>query len=302
MVGAFLQRDVLIDTQSYIMSSQGSVGAGIIVALLFVGLKWYEKNKEKLAKPEERTIRIWPQDRIGDIIIYAAVFGFAGAKIFHNLENWDDFSKDPIGSLLSFSGLTFYGGLICATIAIWVYCGKHNMKQIHVADAFAPAMMLAYGLGRMGCQFAGDGDWGIVNTNPKPFKWMPDWAWSYTYPNNVIGEGVPIPGCEGPYCSQLPLGVYPTPLYEIVAALLLFAFLWSIRKRVTTPGVLAGIYLIVNGIERFFIELIRVNTHYTGLPFQPTQAELIAVGLVITGIVLIIVLKRKHGKPFVSRS
>ena len=61
---------------------------GIIVGLFFAGMKWWEKNKQKLAKPEERTIRIWPQDRVGDIVIFAAVFGFLGAKIFHNLENW----------------------------------------------------------------------------------------------------------------------------------------------------------------------------------------------------------------------
>jgi prolipoprotein diacylglyceryl transferase len=293
LIGAFIDRDIIIDTQSYILSSQGNFAAGVLIGLLFAGIKWYEKNKAKLAKPEVRTIRIWPHDRVGDIVIYAAVFGFAGAKIFHNLENLDDFARDPIGSLLSFSGLTFYGGLICATIAIWQYCKKNNMKPIHVADAIAPAMMLAYGIGRMGCQIAGDGDWGIVNTSPKPFSWLPDWAWSYTYPHNVIGDGVPIPGCEGPYCSVLPQGVYPTPLYEIVAALLLFVFLWSIRKKIKTPGVLTGIYLIVNGVERFLVELIRVNTHYKSLPFQPTQAELIAVTLVIGGVVLIIIQKRK---------
>ena len=293
LVGAFIDRDELIDTQSYILSGQGHWGAGIIVGLLFAGLKWWEKNKTKLAKPEERIVRIWPADRVGDIVIYAAVFGFLGAKIFHNLENIDDLIKDPIGSLISFSGLTFYGGLICATIAIWFYCKRNNMKPIYVADAFAPAMMLAYGLGRIGCQVAGDGDWGIVNTHPKPFSWLPDWAWSYTYPHNVIGEGVPIPGCVGQYCHQLPQGVFPTPFYEIIASLLLFAFLWSIRKKIKTPGVLTAIYLIVNGIERFFIELIRVNTRYKSLPLQPTQAELISAFLVISGVVLLIIFTRK---------
>ncbi len=127
---------------------------------------------------------------------------------------------------------------------------------------------------------------------------MPDWAWSYTYPHNVIGEGVQIPGCVGQYCAQLPQGVYPTPLYEIIACLLLFAFLWSIRKRITTPGVLAGIYLVVNGIERFLVELIRVNTKYNFGNFHPTQAELIAAGLIISGILLIIVMKRKDSTHF----
>lgn len=293
LVGAFIDRDALVDTQSYILSGLGNWAAVIIVGFLFAGLKWWEKNKAKLAKPEERTVRIWPADRVGDIVIYAAVFGFLGAKIFHNLENIDDLIKDPVGALLSFSGLTFYGGLICATIAIWMYCRRNNMNPIYVADAFAPTMMLAYGLGRIGCQVAGDGDWGIVNTLPKPFSWLPNWAWSYTYPNNVISEGVPIPGCTGPYCHQLPHGVFPTPLYEIIAALLLFAFLWSIRKKIKTPGVITAIYLIVNGIERFLIELIRVNTRYKTLPFQPTQAELIALLLVLSGVILLIVFTRK---------
>ncbi len=253
LIGAFIDRNELIDTQSYILSWRGSWVAGIIAGLVFAFLKWQEKNKLKLSKPEERTVRIWPHDRVGDMVIYAFIFGFLGAKIFHNLENLDDLIRDPVGSLISFSGLTFYGGLICATIAIWQYCKKNNMKPIHVADAFAPAMMIAYGIGRIGCQVAGDGDWGIVNTHPKPFSWLPDWMWAYTYPHNVIGEGIQIPGCVGQYCAQLPNGVFPTPLYEIIASLLLFAFLWSIRKKIKTPGVLTAIYLIVNGIERFLI-------------------------------------------------
>ncbi|MFX9050398.1 prolipoprotein diacylglyceryl transferase family protein, partial [Acinetobacter baumannii] len=75
-------------------------------------------------------------------------------------ENWNDFIKDPIDALISFSGLTFYGGLICAALAIYFYAKKHNIPFIHLADAAAPALMLAYGIGRIGCQVAGDGDWG----------------------------------------------------------------------------------------------------------------------------------------------
>jgi prolipoprotein diacylglyceryltransferase len=168
------------------------------------------------------------------------------------------------------------------------------MKPIHVADAFAPSMMLAYGLGRIGCQVAGDGDWGIVNTHPKPFAWLPDWVWAYTYPHNVVGEGVPIPDCVGQYCAQLPNAVFPTPLYEIIASLLLFGFLWAIRRKIKTPGVLTAIYLIVNGIERFLVEQIRVNTKYHFLGIHPTQAELIATFLVISGIILLIIFNRQN--------
>lgn len=294
LIGAFLDRSTLIDTQTYILSGQGSWPAGIIIGLLFAYLKWHEKNKVRLPKPEERIVKVWPYDRVGDMVIYAFIFGFLGAKIFHNLENLNDLIRDPWGSLISFSGLTFYGGLICATVAIWQYCKKNNMKPIHVADAIAPAMMLSYGLGRIGCQVAGDGDWGIVNTHPKPFSWLPDWAWGYTYPHNVVSEGVHIPDCVGQYCAQLPNPVFPTPLYEIIACLLLFAFLWSIRKKIKTPGVLTAIYLIANGLERFSIELIRVNTKYHFLGISPTQAELIAAFLVISGIVLLIIFTSRH--------
>lgn len=294
LLGAFIDRDALTDTQSYILSAQGSWPAGILLGGLFAFLKWREKNKVKLPKPEERIVRIWPQDRVGDMVIYAFVFGFLGAKIFHNLENINDLIRDPVGSLISFSGLTFYGGLICASIAIWRYCVKNNIKPIHVADAIAPGLMLAYAIGRMGCQVAGDGDWGIVNTHPKPFNWLPDWAWAYKYPHNVINEGIHIPGCTGQYCAELAYAVFPTSLYEIIACLLLFAFLWSIRRKIKTAGVLTAIYLIVNGIERFLIELIRVNTKYHFWGISPTQAELIAAFLVITGVVLLVIFKRQR--------
>ena len=286
IIGAFTIPDALNDPQAFILSSKGNLWFGILVGLFFAGLKWYEKHKQQLEKPEERMVRIWPHDRVGDLLIYAAGFGFLGAKIFHNLENWNDFAKDPIGALLSFSGLTFYGGLICAGAAIMLYARKIKLPIVHLVDAFAPILMLGYAIGRIGCQVSGDGDWGIPNLNPKPLSWMPDWLWAYQYPHNVVGEGMPIPGCTGPYCNQLVPAVYPTALYEVILCSLIFVLLWSIRKKIKIPGQLFGIYLMFNGMERFLIESIRVNTKYESLPFQPTQAQIISVILLIAGLVL----------------
>jgi phosphatidylglycerol---prolipoprotein diacylglyceryl transferase len=286
IIGAFVVPAALNDPQSFILSTNGSAPVGVLVGLFFLVLKWYEKNKVKLPKPEEKTFRIWPHDRVGDIVLYAAIFGFLGAKIFHNLENWGEFVKDPIGNLIAFSGLTFYGGLICATVAIIYFAGKHKIGVVHLADAMAPTMMFAYAMGRIGCQVSGDGDWGIVNNNPKPFAWMPDGLWSSVYAHNVIGEGVPIKDCVGQYCNQLPMPVYPTALYEVIACLLLFGVLWFLRTRIKVAGRLAALYLMFNGIERFSIEQIRVNTKYVDLPFQPTQAEIIALVLFLGGVFL----------------
>ncbi|MBS1915871.1 MAG: prolipoprotein diacylglyceryl transferase [Bacteroidetes bacterium] len=330
--------------KEYIFSSQGNLAIGLLLGFVLAGVKWWEKNKQKLPKPEERKIRIWPHDRVGDIAIYAALFGFLGAKIFDVLENPQDFfqsikdvqeGRQDAASLI-FSGLTFYGGLICAALAIWYYAKKNNIGFWQLNDAAAPGLMLAYGLGRIGCHVSGDGDWGIINSNfisspdgkimqatpeqfqqalqsnqffynkqfgsldavhhlsVKPFWGLPNWMFGYNYPHNVINEGVNFPNCQGDYCSFLPIPVFPTPLYEIVMCLILFFVIWSVRKKFKVPGFLFAFYLIVNGIERFFIEKIRVNAKYDIFGFHPTQAEIISSLLVITGILLFFFLNKKN--------
>lgn len=136
----------------------------------------------------------------------------------------------------------------------------------------------------------------VKHINVQPFWHLPDWLFAYNYPHNVINEGVKIIGCEGQYCAQLPLPVFPTAFYEVMACSLLFAILWFSRKRLKLPGQMFGFYFILNGIERFTIEKIRVNTKYEGLPFQPTQAELIATLLIIAGIVIMIFASKKTTK------
>jgi len=295
IIGAFTIDNALNNTQAFILSLQGNIGAGILVGAIMGYLKWKEKDKEKLAKPETRKLLLWPHDRVGDIVLQAALWGFLGAKIFHNLENIDELVRDPWGSLISFSGLTFYGGLILATIAIIIFIRKHNMRVIHFADAMAPTMLFAYAAGRIGCHMSGDGDWGIVNVHPKPFTWLPDWMWAYHYPHNVLNAGVPIPDCVGNYCNQLPEAVFPTTFYEIIIMFILFLIVWALRKKINQPGIMTGLYFLFAGGERFFIEKIRVNNKYMSLPFQPTQAEFISTLLIILGIVFLI--KSKSGFP-----
>jgi phosphatidylglycerol:prolipoprotein diacylglycerol transferase len=285
------------DPQAFIFSTAGSWPAGIGLGLLFAGLKWWDKSKRKLDKPEKRTVRIWPHDRVGEITIIALVFGLLGAKLFDIFENWSGFVKEPAAYLFSPSGLTMYGGLICAALAIWWYARRHKIAFWHLNDAAAPSLMLAYGVGRIGCQVAGDGDWGIRSDLADKPGFLPDWMWSYNYPHNVNEEGVPIPGClDTKYCNQLEFGVYPTPLYEAVACIMLFFILWGLRKRLKVPGTLFALYLIFNGLERFLIEKIRVNNRLNLLGFQPTQAEVISTLLLLTGIILWVVLTRKYNR------
>jgi prolipoprotein diacylglyceryltransferase len=328
IIGVFFNGDQIVP-QEYIFSSQGSVLGGILLGVFFTATKYFEKKKLVLAKPELKTFKVWPHERVGDIVVIAAIAGFLGAKIFDNLENWDRFIQDPIGNLLAPSGLTFYGGLILATASILYFARKKKISIRHLVDSAAPALMIGYAIGRMGCHVSGDGDWGVFNSaykvdennmivassdsmfrsnlvnNPDYTDYLirefgsigkiphiafegssvlPNWFWAYNYPHNVNEIGVQIPGCIGGYCHQLNPPVFPTTLYEIIACSLLFLILWSLRKKITTPGRIFGLYLFLNGMERFLIEKIRVNSTYNILGFHPTQAELISSLLMITGI------------------
>ena len=276
------------DSQTVILSGRGNLLGGIFFGALFSYWAYSEKNKTKLPKPKTLKVVQHPYQLMGGLILWAAIWGFLGAKIFDNLEHWDSFVQDPIGGLLSFSGLTFYGGLICGGAAVLYIAAKNGIKPLHMLDVGGPGMMLAYSVGRIGCQLAGDGDWGIVNLHPKPISWLPDWLWAFTYPHNVAMEGGHIVDCVGKFCTELLQPVYPTPMYEAIIAFILFLILWKIRHRIKLPGMMFGIYLIMNGIERFCIELIRVNTKYHIGSLAFTQAELIACILVLGGIGLIV--------------
>ena len=286
--------DLVDNPQAFVLSTRGSFFGGLIFAFISYYSKKKENKKQELVKPKMIKEEIHPYDLVGNITIIAAISGIIGAKIFHNLENFQDFLADPIGQLVAFSGLTFYGGLIFGAISVVVYCRKYKINVLHLMDSAAPALMLAYGIGRIGCQMSGDGDWGIVNLSPKPdwLSFFPDWVWSYNFPNNVINAGVYIEGCTGKFCSVLPQAVWPTALYEVVMCIALFFVLWLIRIKIKLAGMLFAIYLIMNGIERFFIEKIRVNTEYNILG-GITQAEIISFCLIITGLILSYLLSKK---------
>jgi prolipoprotein diacylglyceryltransferase len=161
-------------------------------------------------------------------------------------------------------------------------------------DAFAPGLMIGYAIGRLGCHFSGDGDWGIVNTLTKP-GWIPQLLWVYDYPNNIIQKGVLVtngPCFEG-YCTHLVPGVFPTPVYETIAATICFLLLWSVRRRMSKPGMLFGLYMVCVGVERFFIEKIRINENVMG---DLTQAEILSILYILGGLGLIIFLQRSLKK------
>lgn len=290
------------DPAAILLSGKGNLLLGLVLAAVFAGLKYWEMHRKKLAKPIIKKIQVSPHERIVDITVIAAVSGVIGAKLFaviESVENFESFAKDPLGQLLSGSGLAIYGGLIVAFIVVFMYVKKKGLTPIHVMDAVAPALIMGYAVGRVGCQLSGDGDWGIVNNNPQPSWWfLPDSWWAWDYPRNVLEQsfGNQIPDCAFRYCNALSEPVYPTPIYEIIMALIIFAILWAVRKKLKPAGALFFLYMILNGIERYFIEKIRVNPDIEILGIKATQAEYISVLLMIGGIIGMIWSFRKKTK------
>ncbi len=199
------------------------------------------------------------------ILLGAIPSGIIGSKLFHILEHIDQFLSNPRDMIFSGAGLSAYGGFVMAFIVSFfiIKLSKENIMEIY--DAAAIPMAFGYSLGRFGCHVAGDGDYGLVTTT----------FFKTAYPNGIVPTTVEV---------------FPTPLFEVFFSFLVLAFLLNLRKRHLASGQLFFTYLILNGIPRFLVEFIRLNPEAA---FNLTQAQIVSIFFVITGIIGIIIAGRR---------
>jgi phosphatidylglycerol:prolipoprotein diacylglycerol transferase len=246
--------------------------------IFYLELKRRENKKEIPA--DSKKLILW-------FVVVIVLSSLIGLKLFHILDHWRHFLKAPLKQLLSFNGVSFYGGLIFGSIAALIYANKKNISHLRMLDIGAPGILIGYGIGRLGCQLSGDGCWGIPNTIPTPLwlAFLPDWVWGFRYPHNVFNVGIRIENCLGANCFILPGPVFPTPLYESFIAMVSFTILWSIRKKISIPGWIFSYFLILYSISRFFIEFIRINPKYSFIGLTLSQAQYLSIMTFITGII-----------------
>jgi phosphatidylglycerol:prolipoprotein diacylglycerol transferase len=221
----------------------------------------------------------------GTVTLIALIGGVAGSKLFSLLENWQQFIADPVHEIFAASRLTFFGGLIVAMLSIYVYLRRKKLKFLRVADAAAPSLILAYGIGRIGCQLSGDGDYGIPSDLP----------WAMGYPKGTVSTlATKNPELLAKFHQMFPgrdvptdIKVHPAPVYETLMAIAIFLILWSIRKRPMATGKFFAIYLIGAGIERLLVEFIRLNPLFLGL----SEAQWISIGMIAVGLIMIYLLR-----------
>src|SRR3954453_6584875 len=195
-----------------------------------------------------------PVDWGYEFVFAALVGGIAGARLWWVGEDWSEAKSDFIGSLFSGSGLVFYGGAIGGAIAGLGWAWNRGFFGARTFDMGAAPLAAGYAIGRIGCQLAGDGDYGIPWNGP----------WAMAYPHGTV-----------PTTQQ----VHPTPVYETITMLIVAALLWRWRSR-WQPGTLFAVYLILAGLERFLVEFIRRNDSVLlGL----TQPQLLSLVMIAGG-------------------
>jgi phosphatidylglycerol---prolipoprotein diacylglyceryl transferase len=277
----WLHRNQYIGTpQDFIFSLRGDLIAGLLAAVVV----WEIAKRQS---PSKTTEVMHPYQLMDHLLLYCGVFGFAGAILFAKLED-----VSAHGLVVSFNGLNYYGGLIAGALTYLYINKRYGIQPAIAADIGSCGMMLAYAVGRVGCHVAGDGDWGIINEQPKP-AWLPEWLWASRYPHNSIHQGIYIPGCTGSNCTVLPAPVFPTPLYEAIICFCLFLLLWKLRRHIKRPGILFAYFAILNGAERFAIEFIRVNPRYVVGYWKLSQAQVIAVACMFAGLIVLLLSARK---------
>lgn len=216
------------------------------------------------------------------IIGIAGLAGIAGARLYHVLESPAELFADPWPLLISRFGFAWFGGFLGGFAALLILARREKIPTLTFLDACSPAACVGYAIGRIGCFLSGDGDYGIPTSLP----------WGMSFPNGVV------PTTER---------VHPTPLYEFFAWMLIAYVLWRIgerllREKKPSGRVFCG-YLILTGVARFLVEIIRLNPRsFLGM----SNAQAASVASVLAGVVLLFFLVRKEattavGQPVVKR-
>jgi len=195
-----------------------------------------------------------PKDSAHALVMWATIWGFVAAKAYYLLEQLPDLSPHDLGGM----GFTWYGGLIGGVTAALVVIRRHRLPLGPVAADAAIPLTLAYGVGRLGCFFSGDGTYGRPSNLP----------WAMSFPNGVVATDVPV---------------HPTPLYEALAAVAIAGLLLMLRRRTTSGAVVFGGYLLLSGIARFLVEFLRINEQVF---LDLTQPQLWAIAGAIVGVLL----------------
>jgi len=265
-----------------ILGGEPITSFGVMMLLSFLTAGFVMKSE--LRRMGEEPDKAW------DLVFMAVVGGILGAKGYYILLNYQRLADDPVGLIFSRGGLVWYGGFLLATVFVIWEIRRQKLPLPRTADGAAPALALAYAVGRIGCFLVGD-DWG-----------RPTDSWvGIAFPQGAPPTRVDIierdfgitvdPALVEKYGQIVP--VHPTQLYEVGLSTLIFFLLWRLRRTPRPPGWLFLLWLSLAGLERFLVEFLRAkDDRFIGLL---TLAQVISLALVAVGVIGM--LRIKKGPP-----
>jgi phosphatidylglycerol:prolipoprotein diacylglycerol transferase len=198
-----------------------------------------------------------PVDWSWEMTFFTLLGGLIGSRLDYMLENWGNVKGDLLGNLFSGTGLVWYGGVVGGALGAVVWAHRRDWLGWQLADVACVPLALGYAIGRVGCQLSGDGDYGQPTDLP----------WGMAYPEGTVPTKV---------------DVHPTPVYETVAMGLVALLLWHLRDRLT-GGRLFALYLVLAGLERLLVEIIRRNDSVVA---GFTLPQLMSLAMIAGGVAL----------------
>lgn len=207
-----------------------------------------------------------------DVLLWIMIGGIVGAKLYYHLLHPQAFLANPMGELLSRGGLVWYGGFIGGVTAYYFAVKSRKLPMATMFDASAPALAIAYAIGRIGCFLVGD-DYGMPTDS-----WVgvvfPEGASPPSTAGYLRSVGADIPASVPD--SQL-VAVHPTQLYETGLALIMFVILWRLGRKPHRQGQLFGLFTLMYAVERFLIEFVRAKGDRVFLDLSTSQLASIAL-------------------------
>jgi phosphatidylglycerol:prolipoprotein diacylglycerol transferase len=230
-----------------------------------------------------------------NVVTLVVIAGILGAKAWHELQNPADIAPAIHSEILRAGGSTFFGilhwfqagfawfGGLLAGIATLIWQGHiarfkgpteavpgPRIGGLRMLDLAAPAAAIGYGVGRIGCLTSGDGDYGINTTLP----WGVHLAHGLTPYTRALVPPTPPDAL-----------VQPTPIYELLFALVVFWIVWKLAEKHKPIGWITGLYLILSGFGRFLVEFVRVNPK---IYFHMSNAQVAALLSMFAGLLLLL--------------
>ena len=240
----------------------GFYGVGYVVALAVMLLVSRSEARRKGYDPALVT----------NAILVVGIFALVGARLYHVLGEWSTYADDPLRVILPpYAGLGLYGGIIGATVGIWVFLRDKDIPLGRALDVVVPGTLLAQGIARWGNFF-----------NQELYGPPTDAPWGITIECSHRHR-------TSTACSAIPFettGFHPLFFYESILTLtggliaLLLARRFTDRLR---DGDLASFWMIWYGSVRLLLESFREGWNWTlfGIP----TAMLLGVVLISAGVV-----------------